>query len=123
MRREDYTAADWPVGDRVWIRSVNRRYSPDEEATIVKVGRTLVHVENRWRQVFKFRIENGVVADNYGHESIETGTMRAEREAYEADLETLATAGLRRDAGTHDRALIAAVAAAIRTYYDTKESS
>jgi hypothetical protein len=114
-RPRDLTAADWPVGARVWIRSVNRR--ADEEGTIVKVGRTLVHVKGRW-ETRRYRIDTGVISDGYGHDSIETNAMRQTRLAYEADLRVLAWAGLRPDysRGRPDPAALAAAAAAIRDF-------
>lgn len=54
-----------------------------EEVTVVKVGRTLLHIpvseDNPEGKTLAYRIENGVRNDDYGHTVVTT------REAYEAE--------------------------------------
>lgn len=71
------TAPKYVVGQTVYVSSVNR--SRDTEATVTKVGRTLVHVQGPYGRPLAFRIETGVVNDGHGHESILTADELADR--------------------------------------------
>lgn len=58
------------VGDRVLIRSNYK--AGNGEGTVVKVGRVLVTIENRWGHKSIYRMDSGAKNDDYGHSRIMT---------------------------------------------------
>jgi hypothetical protein len=87
-------------GDRVQVFDVNgpRRGMPKGgwDGTVVKVGRTLIHVDypgGRWGKPTPFRLEDGSRAnDDYGHQHIRTVEQAAE-EAHRSELAARLRAG------------------------------
>jgi hypothetical protein len=75
------------VGDKLLLLTKmggrREREQTPEEVTVVKVGRTLLHIPVSERspegKTLAYRIENGVRNDNYGHTQVMT------REDYEAE--------------------------------------
>jgi hypothetical protein len=76
---------NYEVGQRVWIKSLNR--GAEGEATVVKVGRSLLHVQGKWGTPAAYRIKDGVRNDRYEHEWILTDAQMAalEREGAVGD--------------------------------------
>lgn len=95
-------------GQTVIRRDVNEnRYGGPTEVTVVKVGRTLVHVTGRGRygRTETFRIEDGRANDNYGHGWIQTQDEHAEEKWRDAQIARLTAHHLRFDAGAYARAV------------------
>lgn len=82
------------VGQEVIVRDVNEnRLGGPKRGTVVKVGRTLVTVQEQYGQR-RFSIQDRTVRDNYGHASIQTVEEYEDQIARTALLRRLREHGL-----------------------------
>lgn len=84
--------SEFHVGQKVLVNGVNLR-GRTHEAEVVKVGRKLVYIEEYGRAV-AYRIETGVINDDYGHTWIQTPEQFQEQQDRAAVLERLRDLGL-----------------------------
>lgn len=81
------------VGDTLLCVDRNaRRGTPPREETVVKVGRTLIHIEAWGDRTLTYRIADGIRNDNYGHSWLMTREQyedKQERAAYISALSDL----------------------------------
>jgi hypothetical protein len=100
---------EFHVGQKVIVAGVNMQ-NKTHEAEVVKVGRTLVYIEEYGRQAV-YRIDTGVRNDQYGHTWIRT------KEQFQADSERAAAIVRLRDLG-----LVSAGYGALRCTTETLNS-
>ena len=113
------------AGDEVRVYDVNSaparrgQHDPGEPGKVVKVGRTLVHIEY-FHRTETFRIEDGRRNDNYGHQwflTLEQAEVKDRRRAAEDALRSVGlqfTSSGRRDSLTLEQ--IEALAEVARSF-------
>lgn len=84
--------SEFHVGQKVIVSGVNMR-GRSREAEVVKVGRKLVYIGERGRHV-AYRMDTGVINDNYGHTRIQTPEQFQEQQNRTAALHRLRDLGL-----------------------------
>jgi hypothetical protein len=84
--------SEFHVGQKVLVDGVNLR-GRTHEAEVVKVGRKLVYIEEYGRQI-AYRIETGVINDDYGHTWIQTPDQFQEAQDRKVVLDRLRDLGL-----------------------------
>jgi len=62
-------------GDEVRISDVNARRRTPDRYDVVRVGRTLVYIANKYSRDAAFRLDNGVENDNCGHRRIDADDL------------------------------------------------
>jgi hypothetical protein len=87
---------DYYVGQPVLITDVNARGRGPYETTVTKVGRKLVYA-NMYGRDYAFRIEGGVINDNYGHQHIWTLEEWGAKERHSKVLADLREVGVKFD--------------------------
>lgn len=92
--------SEFHVGQKVIVSGVNMR-GRSREAEVVKVGRKLVYIGEYGRHV-AYRMDTGVINDNYGHTRIQTPEQFQEQQDRTAALHRLRDLGLVQAYGTVD---------------------
>jgi hypothetical protein len=109
-------ASDLAVGEEVILRDVNERGAVFPRGTVVKVGRTLVTIKDRYGEQ-QYRIEEQHKNDQWQHGWFQTMDQYEAEQRHSAARDTLCAHGFTLAAASVDRGKVQAVAEFLRREY------